>query len=702
MTQFHRNQPPPTTQEEDQSCEASGSIIECQNQTLGERLPVVGTPFTLNYRSNRTPGFNVSKSFDIPLTGGTLPGSLMGIVLEISIAGRSFSQNFLPSPNQIASFDWDGLDVYGRPLQGSQRVNVGIGYIYRPQYYPVIADFEQSFSRPFPGAQVVASRDTSSIIIRQDVQVTINPWDASGQGLGGWNLNVHHAYDPIGQILYLGNGERRSAFNQAWVIDTVAGTGMDCSDYSGPCGDGGPATQATLEPWGVIAAPDGSLIVTDNNSNRIRRVGPDGLINSIAGNEWCQVPTDPCGDGGPATQASFSEIFLSALGPDGSIYIADKGDNRIRRVSPDGIITTVAGTGVAGFSGDGGPATLARINNPQGVTVGPDGSLYIMDSWNYRIRRVGPDGIITTLVGNGSPCSPQQFNPCGDDGPATQALLHNVLDLVVGKDGTVYFGSNNRVRKVSPDGIITTVAGNGQWAFGGDGGPATEALLGPIGGLAFARDGSLLVADIGNHRIRQISSDGIINTIAGSGAVGASAGFAGDNGFATAAKLHSPWGIAAGPNGDIYIADDQNRRVRRLRPFLPGFTDADIVISSSGGKELYLFDHTGRHLRTVSVLTGAIIYEFTYDTQGKLIQVRDDSNNTTILERDTSGNPTAIVGPYGQRTTLALDANGYLARITNPAGETTTFQYTERWPDDRDDYAEGPRLQLTPMTPWAG
>jgi RHS repeat-associated protein len=673
------NQAPPSgDQTEDQFCEQSGSIIECQNQTLGERIPVVGTPFTLNYRSDRVPGRVAARVLDIPVSGASVPASLVRIRLEIEIAGRKFSQTYPPTPNLTYQFTWDGTDAFGRRVYGLQFVTVKTIYEYQPYYYAVPSDLQQAFGRINPSDTTVISRNDGMIQIEQVWRRSIGSFDARGLGLSGWSLDVQHAYDPVDQYLYLGSGERRIAANMGYIIETVAGNGEYC-DNGGLCGDGGLATAAPVEPWGVVVAPDGSLIITDNDYMRIRRVGPDGIITTVAGNtndEWCYVPTAPCGDGGPATQASFGEIYLSALGPDGGIYIADNDTNRIRRVSPDGIINTVVGTGEQGFSGDGGPAVLARLSGPQGVTVGPDGSLYITDSGNNRIRHVGSDGVITTLAGNGSACYPQQNNPCGDDGPATQASLHGPIALLVGKDGTLYFGSNNRVRKVSPDGIVRTVAGTGEWGFSGDGGPATAAILSPIGGLAFAPDGSLLVADIGNHRIRRISSDGIINTIAGSGEGWLSAGFAGDNGFATAAKLHYPWGIAVGPNGHIYIADEYNRRLRRLRPFLPEFTDAGIVIASEDGQNLHLFDSTGRHLRTVNTQTGVVVYEFTYDTNHKLIQITDAYSNDTIIERDGSGNPTAIIGPYGQRTTLTLDANGYLATITNPAGETASFTYT--------------------------
>jgi hypothetical protein len=420
---------------EDDSCKSGGgSVIECQNQKLGESIAVTGTSFTLNYQSGGIPGRLTSDTMVIPLTGPDLrcildaDGCLHGVELRIQVAGRQFSYNYPPTPNLSHAFTWDGMDAYGRKLQGAQPIRVSMGYKYlgRRCSGPRDCDWQ-------PGTEDIYWRDWWE---------TIGHWD-SGKALGGWTLSVHHSYDPVAQTLYLGTGEQRSAVNQALVVDTVAGNGQFCNDYAQPCGDGGKATDAQLYPWGVDVGPDGSLYITDEDAWRIWRAWPDGTITVVAGNknnQWCDVATDPCGDGGPATQASFGDIYQSVVGLDGSIYIADEQINRIRKVSPDGIITTVAGTGERGFAGDGGPATQAKLNEPYGVRVTPDGNLYIADTSNHRIRRVGPDGIITTVAGNGTDCAPWN-QPCsvGDGGPAPRLLW--VPLLMLRWEVTVHFTS---------------------------------------------------------------------------------------------------------------------------------------------------------------------------------------------------------------------------------------------------------------------
>ncbi len=434
---------------------------------------------------------------------------------------------------------------------------------------------------------------------------------------------------------------------------------------SGFSGDGGPATAASLAgPVGVAVGADGSVYIADFGPNRIRRVGADGIITTVAGNGTIGFS----GDGGPATTASLHFPTSVALAPDGSLYFVDSVNLRIRRVGLDGIITTVAGNGTIGSSGDGGPATAASLALPVGVAVGTDGSLYIADTGSGRIRRVGADGIITTVAGNGT------YGFSGDGGSATAASLAGPGGVAVSADGSVYFADsgNNRVRRVGPDGIITTVAGNGSGGFSGDGGLATAASLNNPSGIAVGGDGSLYIgvagiANSGNSRIRQIKPDGIITTVTGTD--GILPLFRGDGGPATVASLRGPSGIAVSDYRGLYIADSANNRIRLVHSPLPGFSATDIAIPSPDGTELYHFDATGRHLATLDTLTGAVRYQFAYDSAERLRSVTDGDGNVTTIERSADGNPTALVSPYGQRTTLAVDANGYLSQVTNPAGE---------------------------------
>ncbi|MCP5197341.1 MAG: hypothetical protein H6974_11225 [Gammaproteobacteria bacterium] len=650
--------------------EAQGSIIGCETQTLGEQIPLAGTGLTLNYRSDRTLGRTTAHTLHIPLSGSTLPTSLKRIELEVTVAGRVIHEQSYPAQTgQTVDVTWDGLDAYGRPVQGTQIATVTLNYVYDGVYQRTTR-----FGHAGNGLTIEGSRTRQEVYFLRRTPVRVTALDFRQVGLGGWSLDVHHIYDPIGQTLYQGNGSRRSVTNLLYnnIITTVAGSAILDSD-SGFSGDGGPATQAKLaNPSNAAVGPDGSLYIVDYLNSRIRRVGLDGIITTVAGNGALGFS----GDGGPATQAGLYYPDDVAVGPDGSLYIADTYHHRIRRVGPDGIITTVAGNGASGFSGDGGPATQASLHGPAGIAVAPDGSLYIADSGNRRVRWVRPDGTITTVAGSGQ-------NGYDDDGrPATQAKLSSIKGVAVGPDGSLYIADTykNRVCRVGLDGILTTVAGPSGYIWGsggaglsGDGGPATQARFNLPWKITVGLDGSLYIADYGNHRIRRVGPDGITTTVAGTRLI---YGISGDGGPATQAALYHPQGVAVGPDDSLYLADSHNQRVRRIGPALPGFNGTDLAMATPDGRQLDRFNSEGRHLSTVDTLTGATRYTFGYDSTGWLTSITDADGQVTTIERDSDGQPTALVAPFGQRTTLTVDSHGYLASVTNPAGEAYQMQST--------------------------
>ncbi len=632
------------------------SIIECQNQTLGEAIRVTGTPFSLSYRSDRVPGRTAARTLSISLSGATVPASLKRIDLEIAVAGRLFTQSFAAAPNQRTIFTWDGQDAYGRAFQGAQPANIRIGYVYDGVYQQAVR-----FAASGTGVMITGSRTRQEIAIWQEHRATVGAWDAMAQGLGAWTLGAHHVYDPVGQVLYLGDGQRRSAAGVHRTITTVAGTGS-----LGFLGDGGLATSADLDPEGVAVDGQGNIFIADEVDHRIRKVDPDGIITTVAGNSPPVSFGGFSGDGGPAISATLSFPRGVAVDGQGNLFIADTNNHRIRKVGPDGIITTVAGNGGTGFSGDGGPATSSQISRPEEVAVDGQGNLFIADANNGRIRKVGPDGIITTMAGTGA------FGALGDGGPATSARVFSPEGVTVDGQGSLFIAAENRIRKVGPDGIITTVAGTGVAGYSGDGGPATSAQINSPRGVATDNEGNLFITDSGNNRIRKVGPDGVITTVAGTGV----AGFSGDRGPAASAQLRFPGGTAMDKQGDLLIADASNNRIRKVSPLLSGFSDEDTLVTAEDGSERYGFDAVGRHLRTLNTTTGSGIYVFSYDAAGLLTAITDTNGLVTQIERDGAGNPTAILAPGGQRTLLGVDATGYLASVTNPAGETTQMNYT--------------------------
>jgi sugar lactone lactonase YvrE len=331
------------------------------------------------------------------------------------------------------------------------------------------------------------------------------------------------------------------------LIDTIAGGGT-----SGFRGNGGPGASALFNtPDGIASDRAGNVFIADTLNNQVRKISPDGVITTVAGTGAPGFS----GDGGPASAAQLRAPYAVTTDTAGNLFISDTGNARVRKVSHDGIIATIAGITTPGFSGDGGPAILARLSGPRGLAVDSGGTLFMADSFNNRIRRVTPDGVISTIAGTGAP----DFS--GDGGPASSAALNLPWGLAVDASGNVYIGdwNNYRVRKVSPDRVITTVAGNGTFGFTADGNFVASAAIGYVPGLAVDSLGNILIADE-LSRIRKISPNGVITTVAG----GTYQGFSGDTGPATDSRLTNPVSIALDPIGNLFIADTGNQRIRKV------------------------------------------------------------------------------------------------------------------------------------------
>jgi RHS repeat-associated protein len=652
-------------------CKKSGSIIECQRQSLAQQIPIAGTPYSLHYESDHQVG-RQGAPIQIPLSGSTLPGPVQQIDLEVRVGGRVFEQSFPALANQATTFTWDGHDTYGRLLQGSQPITVRVGNAYETLYgpltefgsYPILTQF--SINGGFGPAR-------AQIVLWNEWHGRTGPWDDKPLGLGGWTLNVHHSYDPFAGVIHFGDGSDLTPASTPRVSKVVAGTGGQPGQ--GVSTDGIAATLANIAPAGVAVGPDGSFYIVGRNC--VRRVGTDGIIHTVAGQ--CAFGIGGLsGDGGPATSAQLSVPGDLAFAPDGSLYIADTGNNRIRRVDPSGIIHTVAGGGAGGSThGDGGPAVDATLFNPSGVDVAADGAIYVADQFDNLIRRVGPDGIISTVAGGNPLFSCRTCGSCpGYGGSATGAYLCAPSRVRVAPDGSLYITGYYTIDRIGPDGIITRFAGTlSKPGYAGDGGPATAALMGLALDIAIGPDGSVYVGDGNGPTVRRIDPDGIINRVAGIPSV--TVGTV-DNGPATAVAFMPPQGIRVAPDGTLYIADQLGQFVHQVAPPLPGFPlgGSTFEFASQNGTEVYTFDDQGRHLQTLDAFTGATIYQFGYDSAGRLSLVEDVNGNATDINRDESGNPSSIVTPFGQTTALTVDANGYLASVADPAADTVRFTYS--------------------------
>lgn len=336
------------------------------------------------------------------------------------------------------------------------------------------------------------------------------------------------------------------------IITTAVGTGE-----KGFAGDGGPAAEALLNgPFDVCFDSAGNMYFSDTFNKRIRRVdAASGVITTVAGNGEKGFS----GDGGPAVNAALNEPYGVVIDRAGNLYIADRLNRRVRRIdAATGTITTLAGTGEAVYSGDGGLGARAGLAEPNGLAFGPgEALLYITDVADNRVRVVAlAAGTIATFAGTGA------AEHSGDGGKAIAAGTFGARAVKVGADGTVYIleRQGSSLRAVDPTGIISTIAGTTARGYSGDGGQALAAVFDAPKEMAIDRDGSLLIVDTENHAIRRIDHrTGIVTNVAGG-----RQGPGGDSGPAEAAGLDRPHGAVVGPDGAIYIGDTNNHRIRKV------------------------------------------------------------------------------------------------------------------------------------------
>lgn len=494
-------------------------------------------------------------------------------------------------------------------------------------------------------------------------------------GDGGPALNASFlgiiavAADGAGNVFILDNGALPEIFpsgvcvvrrvDGGGTISTFAGT-VGCG-YSG---DGGPAAQAQINrAQGISVDLKGNLYIADTGNNRVRKITPEGIISTVAGNGQCCYT----GDGVQAASTALNSPYGVAADPNGVLYIADTFNDRVRRVGTDGFITTIAGGNGRGYSGDGGPARASMLNWPAGVALDSGGNLYIADMFNHRVRRVAPDGIIQTIAGNGT------ANFTGDGGSSQLATLNTPSGIASDAAGNIYIADsmNLRVRRVDPSGTITTFAGDGNYGFGGDGGQARAAILNRPSSVLVDPSGNVFISDTENNRVRKIAPNGVITTFAG----GAAGGLAGDDGPATKALLRRPVGLALDSAGDLYIADSGNARVRKVDR--NGTITTFVGNGASPGNGI----GDGGPARDASFNS---LYDIAFDTKGNLYiadplagRIREVSPGGTIRTLATGlFFPTAVTVDAADNVYASVGAlqvstrGGGVARIS-PNGTTT-------------------------------
>jgi RHS repeat-associated protein len=683
-------------------CQEPGCVLEVEKQALTESVPLAGTPYSLVYSSRLVPGY-ASQPVKITLTSGAPPPSLLKIELDINVAGAKHTLTFPPSPNLTYNFMWDGLDPYGRPVYGQANASFTIRYFF-PAVYALAKYDPQTRNWDIPGIPAGTIPGLPSIYERTWEStlgaplVDTSHWDARGVGLGGWNIDVHNTFDPSHNATILGTGSiDEDLFGPS--INTIAGLGTGGCCNGGTCSDdGGPAALTKLyQVDNLLTMPDGSLLViatipscNDTGPGAVlRRINPDGTISTLAA------------DGKPNNTFLPADFPQMALGPRGSVYMYTErmlyrmtfptsstySLEHVGGVSEDPNLHTPAS------DGDNIPALSAWLQGgPPCLAVAPDGTVFVCD--RNRVRQIGTDGIIRTIVGTGADPLGQ---PSGDGGPAIQAVIDRPWALALGPDGSLYLGSQDfgstrnppgwpptTVRRVSPQGIISTIAGRavapGQGVVGGgDGGLATQAELDNVVGIVPSPDSGLYV-ETGTAvlfgRVRHINASGTITNVAGDpSATDQNPSTLGDGGPAATARFTAWYGFQVDHQGNLILGTYEGT-IRKVSPAAPGAGTAPFSVASKDRALVYDFDERGRQLSTSNAATGAQLLNFSYDSTGALSEIKDAFGNTTQIVHDAFGHPQRVIAPFGQVTELAVDSNGYLNHITDPTGAEWSATYT--------------------------
>jgi len=443
------------------------------------------------------------------------------------------------------------------------------------------------------------------------------------------------------------------------VIATVAGNGA-----AGYSGDGGAAIHASLShPEGLAVDGAGNLFIADFDNNRVRKVDANGTISTVVGDGLQGYS----GDGGTATNASLSRPSSLAMDGAGNLFISDYDNNRVRKVDTSGIITTVAGNGLRRFAGDGGPATSASLFYPQGLAVDDAGNLFIADTGNSRVRKVDTNGLITTVAGSGT----EGYD--GDGGAATSASLSYPGGVAVDGSGCLFIADsdNSRIRKVDTNGIITTVTGNGLQGRSGDGGAAASASLYYPRNLTVDGFGQLFLADQFNDRIRKVDGSGIITTVAGNGGYG----YSGDGGAPTNASLYYPSAVAVDGAGNMFIADLNNQRIRKVIPQGPTLALNNVGVNNAGNYSLVLtspFGSVTSSVVSLTIATSPLIYSAARQQNGAFtLSFVSPPNSTNVVLSATSLAPPVNWQPIS--TNLAGPDGDWQFTDTNTANSPARF-----------------------------
>uniref|UniRef100_A0A8C6K0J9 Teneurin-4 n=1 Tax=Melopsittacus undulatus TaxID=13146 RepID=A0A8C6K0J9_MELUD len=635
------------------SCSEKGPIVP-EIQALQEEINVSGSKIKVSYLSSRTAGYK--SVLRISMTHPTIPFNLMKVHLMVAVEGRLFRKWFAAAPDLSYYFIWDKTDVYSQKVYGLSEAFVSVGYEYE---------------------------SCPDLILWEKRTAVLQGYEIDASKLGGWSLDKHHALNIQSGILHKGNGENQFISQQPPVIGSIMGNGRRRS-ISCPSCNGLADGNKLLAPVALTCGSDGSLYVGD--FNYIRRIFPSGNVTNIL--ELSHSPAH--------------KYYLTTDPITGSIYLSDTNSRRIYKIKSTTSVKDIvknsevlAGTGDQCLPfddtrcGDGGKGTDATLTNPRGITVDKFGLIYFVDG--TMIRRIDQNGIISTVLGSNDLTSARPLS-CDSVMDISQVRLEWPTDLAVNPmDNSLYVLDNNVVLQISENHQVRIVAGRPMHCQvpGMDhfllSKVAIHATLESATALAVSHNGVLYIAETDEkkiNRIRQVTTNGEISLVAGAPSSCDCKNdancdcFSGDDGYAKDAKLNAPSSLAVCADGELYVADLGNIRIRFIRKNKPFLNTQNLYeLSSPIDQELYLFDTSGKHLYTQSLTTGDYLYNFTYSGDGDITLITDNNGNLVNIRRDSTGMPLWLVVPDGQVYWVTIGTNSALKSVTTQGHEVAMMTY---------------------------
>jgi RHS repeat-associated protein len=568
-----------------------------------------------------------------------------------------------------AQLAWDGKDAFGRTVKGPVAATASTGYGFGAVStsgsgggHAGVVEYEQpTFGVwPPPGAREYSSTREALFFLKH-TSLSLGDW-VPRENLGNFSLDVLHGFSEDG-TLHLGDGSEVSAFEGGPLLRYVAGGGSDFSEDAG-------SDAVNVGPAPVLAVgPQGTYFI--EKEARVRLLRPDAGVITIAG----YINMGFAGDGLPATQGKFNYARIIEADTAGNLFIGDIENHRIRRIDAEsGLLSTVVGNGMQGYSPDGTLATAAKLDGLSDILVGHDGHLYFMaadDAYGATLRRVEASGVLTTVAG-GSTASRPPWEANTPRGVFFRGGAHWLAQDVEGRIYVAGYDSGDGasdyvVRRIEVDGRVRLIAGAGT-STAPEEPLALKTCFSGMSGLAVSMDGTVYVAESGTTGcglrgpgVRSISPDGDLSLFLG-GVRPSTAGLQPPDGAVAATQLSGVGDIALKPGGSLLLVH-RGPTTTLHEISLPAASAARLV-PSRDGDEVYVFDARGRHLRTVSARTGLLLYQFAWGPSG-LASVTDVNGDVTTVERNPDGTVRALVAQDGQRTELTLDAHGRITRVTD-------------------------------------